>query len=142
MRNILKEKGFSATPARLAIMKIFTKSKIPLNASALHRKLSRLKINTNEATVYRTLSAFEEAEIVRKVDLRKDSIHFELTKEHHHHIICTNCNTMEDFKNFEIEKAIHKIAERVVEKSSRIGSKFKSIKEHSLELFGLCERCT
>lgn len=129
MREILKEKGYKATPARMAILEIFSKSKMPLDAESVYKKTK----NINEATVYRTLSALEKSGILKKVDLRKDSIYFELAEEHHHHIVCTKCNDVEDFENKDIEKFLG----RIVGKSS----KFKSIKEHSLELFGLCRMC-
>lgn len=131
MREILKAKGFKTTPARLAILEILSKSKFPLDAESVHNKLKGKKIN--EVTVYRTLTSLEEGGMLKRVDLRKNSVYYELNKEHHHHIVCTNCNEMEDFKSDEVEN----ILRRIVVKSS----KFKNIKEHSMELFGLCRAC-
>ena len=136
MREVLKNKGYKITPARLAILNIFDKSKLPLRAEDVHKILSKGKRqkDINEATIYRTLSSFEERKILRKIDLRKDSAYFELPKTHHHHIVCVNCNDIEDF---EIKK-FEKVLRRIVENSS----KFKSIKDHSLEIFGLCRMCS
>lgn len=133
MNQILKESGYKVTPARLAILDIFSKSKSPLDAETIYRKLRKIHKNINEVTVYRTLSSFAEDGILKRIDLRKNSVHFELAEEHHHHIVCTNCSEVEDFENSEVEK----ILGRIVGKSS----KFKSIKEHSLEFFGLCMKC-
>ena len=127
MDEILKENGYKITPARLAILEVFAKIKKPLNAEQVYKKL--VSKNFDQATIYRTLTAFEKSGILKRIDLHKDSAHFELAQEHHHHIVCTNCNKVEDFENKEIEKVLR----RIVGKSS----KFKSIKEHSLELFGL-----
>lgn|SRR3989338_11239563 len=133
MQNILKKNGYKNTPARKVILQIFSKNKVPLNAEIICKKLAKQKISINEVTVYRTLASFEEKGILKRVDLRKDSVYFELNTEHHHHIICTKCNEVEDFENKEIEKVLG----RIVESSF----KFKSIKDHSLELFGLCRMC-
>ncbi|OGI79093.1 hypothetical protein A3F19_03325 [Candidatus Nomurabacteria bacterium RIFCSPHIGHO2_12_FULL_37_29] len=135
MKEILKEKGYKATPARLAILKIFAKSKAPLTAENVHKELKRNKKNKdiNEATVYRTLSLLEEGKILTKVDFRKESAFFELNQEHHHHITCLKCDTVEDFQSTAIEKVLRGIA--------RNSSKFINIKDHSLELFGLCKNC-
>lgn len=135
MREILKEKGYKATPARLAILDIFSKNKMPLNAEVIYKTILKIKKlrKINEATIYRTLLSLEESGILKKINLRKDSSYFELNNDHHHHIVCTKCDEIEDFKNQELEKIIG----RVVGKSS----KFKNIKEHSLELFGLCRMC-
>ncbi len=135
MSDLLKEKGLKATPARLAILDIFTKSKIPLSAEKIFLDLKRKKENKNinEATVYRTLTHFEEVGILTKVNLRKESVFFELAKEHHHHIACLKCDAVEDFESSEVEKVLGRIA--------RNSSKFINIKQHSLELFGLCKAC-
>jgi len=136
MREILKERGYKVTPARLAILDIFTKSKKPLSAEMVYKKLDREK-NINEVTVYRTLATLEKSGVLNRADLRKDSLYFELADEHHHHLVCTNCDRVEDFENLEIEKEIEKIKRRVVETSSQ----FKNINDHSLEIFGLCQAC-
>lgn len=135
MKDLLKEKGLKATPARLAILDIFSKSKVPLSAEKIFLDLKRNKENKNinEATVYRTLTNFEEVGILAKVDLRKESAFFELAKEHHHHIACLKCDAVEDFESSEVEKVLGRIA--------RNSSKFINIKQHSLELFGLCKAC-
>ncbi|OGI60410.1 hypothetical protein A2641_00050 [Candidatus Nomurabacteria bacterium RIFCSPHIGHO2_01_FULL_37_25] len=135
MKEILKERGYKATPARLAILEIFIKSKAPLAAENVYKELKRSKKNKdiNEATVYRTLSLFEEGKVLTKIDFRKGSVFFELNKKHHHHITCFKCDTVEEFESTAIEKVLGGIV--------RNSSKFINIKEHSLELFGLCKNC-
>ena len=134
--DLLKERGHKITEARLAILDVFLNSKLPLTAFDVQRilgKNNKFK-GINEATIYRTISSFEKSDIIKKIDLRRDSVYFELNDDHHHHIVCTNCGLIEDFKESgEIEKLLEKISLKT--------SKFKSIKEHSLELFGICKEC-
>lgn len=135
MRQILKEKGYRATPARLAILKIFTENGLPLTAEKIYKELKRNKKNQdiNEATVYRSLATLEDGGIIRRIDFRKDALFFELAREHHHHITCLKCDAVEDFKSDIVERALRRII---------LGSsKFINIKEHSLELFGVCKKC-
>ncbi len=136
--SILKEKGYKVTEARVSILEIFSESKLPLNAEDIYKRLLKNKKgnlkNINEATVYRTLSSFEKSEILKKIDLRKDSVYFELNNDHHHHLVCLKCGEIEDFKE---NKDMEKLLEKIVERST----KFKTIKEHSLELFGVCKEC-
>ncbi len=130
-KKLLKDNKYIITPTRLAVIETFCKNNRPIGAEFICKKLNG---KINEATVYRTLSSFEKSGILRKVDLRKDSTYFELNNDHHHHIVCTKCGEIEDFKeNIEIEKLLKKV---VVD-----SKKFKSIEEHSLELFGLCRVC-
>jgi Fur family ferric uptake transcriptional regulator len=114
------------------VLKALSEIKKPVTAQELYRKLQKSEIDL--VTLYRTLDSFERKEILRRVDLRKDAIYYELNTEHHHHIVCTNCDKLEDFKSREIEKVLEKIIKN--------SSKFKNINEHSLELFGVCKACT
>ncbi len=130
-KNILKEKGLKCTPSREMILEIFSGNKRPIRAEDIYNKL---KNKIDEATIYRTISSFKKVGLIRQVNLRRESVYFELNNDHHHHIVCEKCGEIEDFKeNSEIEK----ILGRIVEKSSR----FKIINEHSLELFGVCSKC-
>lgn len=136
MRELLKAKGYKITPARLSILEIFAKNDKPLNAEDIYQKLLKRKgrKKADPATVYRTLLAFTESSILKRVDLRKESIAFELANTHHHHIVCIKCEVVEDFENKAVEEALKKIINK--------SAKFKKIKEHSLELFGLCKACS
>jgi Fur family transcriptional regulator, ferric uptake regulator len=136
IESLLKDNGYKITKARIAVLNIMFNNKLPLNALDIYKKLLKNKISTkiNEVTIYRTLSSFEKSNILKRVNLRKDSIYFELNNDHHHHIVCTNCGVIEDFEE---NKDIEKLLENVVIKST----KFKNIKEHSLELFGICKVC-
>lgn len=130
-KEILLEKGIKNTETRLSVLEVFSRSKKPISALYICKKLLG---KINEATVYRMLSLFEEKGILRRVNLRKESIYFELNNDHHHHIVCIKCGSIEDFKeSIEIENLLEKIIKKSI--------KFKNIKEHSLELFGVCKMC-
>jgi Fe2+ or Zn2+ uptake regulation protein len=129
--KILKEGGLRNTSSRCMVLEVLYKFRKPVRAFDVYNKL---KNKMDEATVYRTLSSFEEVGIVRQVNLRREAVYFELNTDHHHHIVCLKCGAIEDFKE---SSEIEKILGRIVEKSSR----FKNIREHSLELFGICKVC-
>ncbi|HEU0085679.1 MAG TPA: Fur family transcriptional regulator [Candidatus Paceibacterota bacterium] len=133
MRDLLKERGYKATPARIEILKILENVQKPLSVEQISHELKKKSVLMNEATIYRTLTSFEEGGLLRKIDMRKDSSYFEFNDYHHHHIVCKKCDRIEDFESREIEKALA----RIVDSSSL----FKRISEHSLELFGLCTKC-
>ncbi len=133
--QLLKSLGLKITTARVEIINILSQSGIPLDAEKITKALKIKKISINQATVYRTLTSLVEGGLIKTVDLKKDSIFYELSaKHHHHHIVCTSCNTMEDFNNQEIENLL----EKVIKKSP----KFNKVNEHSLELFGVCVKCS
>ncbi len=129
--EILKNAKLRVTPARVAILNVFTEGCKPLSAENIASKIKNKVINL--VTVYRTLGSLEQAQILKRVDLHSDSVHYELASHHHHHIVCTQCGVIEGFDICEIEN--------VSKKALAQSSKFVSISQHSLELFGNCKRC-
>ena len=130
-KKILHNAKLKNTTPRLVVLKMLSEIKHPATVEDLYKRLGKNKVNL--VTLYRTLASFEKKGILRKVDLRKDAVYYELNTDHHHHIVCTNCDKIEDFENLEIEKVLEKIAKK--------SAKFADIKNHSLELFGFCKNC-
>ncbi len=131
LSDILKTNGFKITTTRVAILHVFSKDCKPINAEYIHQNLKKQKVNI--VTIYRTLSAFELAGILKRVDLQKDSTYYELAGHHHHHIVCIDCGLVESFDECDIVPLSKKVLVHSL--------KFKSITKHSLELFGLCKSC-
>ncbi|MDB5224596.1 MAG: ferric uptake regulator, Fur family [Candidatus Adlerbacteria bacterium] len=92
----------------------------------------KLKRVLNPVTLYRALEALEAADIVQRVDLQHRHAHYEMSKTHHHHAVCTSCGTVENIHSDELEEMIQKVGKKV--------SRF-TLSAHSLELFGSCNTC-
>lgn len=129
--SVLREKGLKVTPSRLAILSVFSNDCKPINAERIFGKLKKKEINI--VTIYRTLSSLEKANILKRVDLHKDSAYYELADHHHHHIVCTDCGAVEGFEGCDIKS----LSKNILSKSSR----FTAISSHSLEFFGVCKFC-
>lgn len=131
-KMLLRRAGIKATKIRIAVLDLFSHGCKPLSASDIFDSLRRQK--TDLVTVYRTLTSFENAVILRRVDLRKDSVYFELADHHHHHIVCTLCGRTEEFSQCDIDKLFSKALQR--------SKNFNTVTGHSFELFGLCNTCS
>jgi Fe2+ or Zn2+ uptake regulation protein len=118
------------TRARKAVLKAIGEDCNPLDADSIRKSLKDI----NKVTVYRALSYLESVGLIRRVDLHKDSIYYELTSSHHHHIICDNCG--------QIEGVDACISDSMFGDLIKYSKKFSSIKSHSLEFFGLCKACS
>ncbi len=79
------------------------------------------------------MSQYYDAHIVSRVDFREGFERFEFQDHHHHHMVCIDCGVVEEFETCE--------AEDISKKVLRSSKKFKSINDHALELFGLCNVC-
>lgn len=131
--SLLHGTGFKATPSRIELLRVLTDAKQPFTVEEI---ISRLKQSTpDQATVYRALKELKEAQIIRQVDFQHGHAHYELSdKKDHHHLICMECEEVEDFTGCAI-KSISKLA-------LQQSKEFKTITEHSLELFGICKSCS
>ena len=127
----LKNLGLRTTGPRFHILAAFGHDCVPLSADDIFEKVKKYKID--RATVYRTLHSFQKHDLVRRLDMRQDSVYYELKNTHHHHITCTSCGTVEKVDQCEIEG----LGSRVAKKSSR----FDLVSDHSLEFFGICLSC-
>jgi len=129
-KQLLHDVGLKATPARGDILKLFDRTKKPLNVAQIKRRFQ----NVDVATIYRIVDVFVSKGIVRSIHVCGSSRLFELTVlPHHHHIVCKKCGMIEDVDECYLSSVIEKIV-----KSSK---KFENISEHTFELFGLCKKC-
>lgn len=129
----IKDTGSKVTKARRLIIEILLNSSSPISVLDILAAFDSLKIPVNKTTVYREVSFLKAQQIVTEIDLGEGKKRYELnTDTHHHHIVCINCEKIEDIP---FEKDIH-LQEEKIEKNIN----FK-ILNHNLEFFGLCQSC-
>ncbi len=128
--SLLRQHGFKVTSGRVALLQALGREEKPLTVAEVGK---RLKSKLDSVTLYRALEAFVGKGVVRRVDLGHGHAHYELEQTHHHHMVCTNCGTIEDIESDALERAVSLAA-----KSSR---QFKTIYSHNLEFFGNCKSC-
>lgn len=130
-RAILRSRGYKATTPRLKVLAFLQLSKKPITAQEVAEKL---KNEMNQATVYRTMKKLKTCGVVKQIDLRHNHAHYELSdKNDHHHIVCVRCGRVEDVEGCDVEETYRSILRRA--------KHFSSIKEHSLEFYGICKTC-
>ena len=95
--------------------------------------------DVTQSSAYRNLSLMEEAGVVRRLVHSADHAHFELAEElteHHHHMICTECGSVQDFTlAHDVEALLDTTFERVATESG------VSISSHVIDLFVTCRDC-
>ena len=92
-----------------------------------------------QSSVYRNLVVLERAGVVRRVIGTDDYARYELAEdltEHHHHLICSSCGSIDDFtasRHFErtVDKALAEVAETTGFDAHH----------HRIDLIGVCTRC-
>lgn len=127
----IKGKGDRITKVRKAIIEILFNSGCMLSLKEISLKLKEKKISPNRTTIYRELLyLLKESIILKNTTLKKS--YFELIKDHHHHLICLNCNS---FQKIKVESELIKKEKEISKKN-----KFKII-NHSFDFYGTCHKC-
>ncbi len=119
------------TPARSAIYDFLVRSSSPVDAGQIIKFLRSKNLNTNKVTVYRNLDALFKNGLLERVEFGEGKFRYEFKKNHHHHLICTNCGKIEDISGEYLT---------VIENKIRKENGF-IVKSHSLEFYGLCRNC-
>lgn len=128
----LNDVNLRATPARIALMKLFETSDKPLDVQTMIKFLDKKDIQTDPATVFRIVNMFTQKGLTKQIQLQEGKFRYELSsKAEHHHLVCTRCGDIQDISDCSID-----VLENHIEKKKN----FK-VTSHSLEFFGICSNC-
>jgi Fur family transcriptional regulator, ferric uptake regulator len=128
--NELKNSGLKATLPRLKILEVFQNGKQRhMSAEDVFKILLIEDTDIGLATVYRVLTQFEQAGILKRSNFESGKAVFELEQgAHHDHLVCLQCGRVVEFMDSEIEKRQQKIAK----------DHDFSLQDHALSLYGNC----
>jgi Fur family ferric uptake transcriptional regulator len=110
----LRKVGLKVTLPRLKILEILEGAgeRHHLTAEDVYRILIEQNEEVGLATVYRVLTQFEAAGIVRRLSFENNISTFELdTGDNHDHIVCLGSGAVEEFVDSIIEDRIKVIAQ-------------------------------
>jgi Fur family ferric uptake transcriptional regulator len=128
-QSTLKSNGYSLTSQRQLIFDILLEQE----SISMNDLVKKAAGKLDRVSVYRTLNLFEKLGISQRIKIGW-KYKLELSdnfRDHHHHLICLNCNRVIAINEASMENFIDKIAGQY---------KFKSIK-HEIEIQGLCPSC-
>ncbi|WP_019555953.1 ferric iron uptake transcriptional regulator [Thiomicrorhabdus arctica] len=109
----LKKVGLKVTLPRLKILEILESlgDQHHLTAEDVYKILLEQGEEVGLATVYRVLTQFEQAGIVRRLNFENSISIFELdTGDNHDHLVCVKNGTVKEFVDPIIEERIKEIA--------------------------------
>jgi len=132
--EILKANGHKYTKQREFILEALYEAHQHYTPEEIHRLIQTKypKIKIGIATVYRTLSLLEDANLVSSLSVGDQGKRYELlSSDHHDHLVCTECNKIMEFHDELIERQQELIAQKF---------NFK-MTDHTMQIIGLCQEC-
>lgn len=129
----LKKAGLKSTLPRLKILHTLEQAhQRHMSAEDLYKVLLDTGEDVGLATVYRVLTQFEAAGLVTRHKFEGGHSVFEINHgEHHDHILCVKCGSVDEFVDATIEQRQQDIAEKLG----------YTMTDHSLYIYGICKHC-
>ncbi len=128
----LKSLGLKATLPRLKVLEIFQLGRHRhMSAEDVYRELLADSQDVGLATVYRVLTQFEQAGILKRSNFESGKAVYELDEgQHHDHLVCLQCGRVEEFVDTEIERRQQRIAR----------DRGFALQDHALALYANCTK--
>ena len=104
------------------------------DAEEIYLELLKKQKNVSRATVYRSLEALVEQDLVTRLDFGDGRMRFERSKgddEHHDHLICEECGKVIEFFNLEME----------AQQLATCEEHDFTPSVHTMHIFGTCSDC-
>ena len=128
----LQDNGYRLTGARRAVVETIQQSTRALTPVEVFDKARKQYPALGLVSVYRTLEKLEELHIIQRVHQPQGCQAFIAASHGHEHLLlCQNCGRVKFFEGDDLEALIQGIAKKTG----------YQIREHWLQLFGLCEAC-
>jgi Fur family ferric uptake transcriptional regulator len=128
----LRRAGYKLTGPRLTILELMERSGGHLTSAELLTQVEERDPSIGRASVFRTLDLMIKLGIICTSVQGGSTIHYMLMPNgHHHHIICTRCNTLIEFEDCRLSTLI----------ASLEAQYHVHVEGHLLELYGLCGKC-
>lgn len=136
--DLLKSAGLKITDQRKRILTFLLENHGPFTVEEMAQGLKSAGFDL--ATIYRNMTAFEEAKLVQKVHFGDGTIRWEIHQHaceeehthsgHHHHILCTVCKKILPLDICLSSDTLAQVA--------KLG--YGDLK-HNLEFSGICPQC-
>jgi Fe2+ or Zn2+ uptake regulation protein len=128
----LHEKGYRLTAARRAVVETVAASTRAITPLEVYDAARRHYPALGLVSVYRTLEKLEDLQLVQRVHQPQGCQAFIAASSGHQHLLlCQRCGRVTFFEGDDLDRLIGRI-------SNKTGYK---IRDHWLQLFGLCRDC-
>jgi len=132
LRRIL-DSNEHITPIRDQILRIICSTEKHLTSREILDEIHAKNMKVSRTSVFRTLDFFTKLAILRPTYVESQAPSYVLLPEdgHHAHIICPQCNDIEEISYYGYEEVLSDLEKRYK----------RHFTGHLLECYGLCSKC-
>jgi len=125
----LKDRGYRVTAPRRAIANLLAHRHEGITVETLNQELPSVA----RATLYRTIKLFLETGVLCRLVMMDGTHVYSLARvdHHHHHAVCVECGSVEEFSAAAVERILSDISAEVC----------CQVVDHRLELYVNCGHC-
>ena len=130
----LGDAGHRSSAARREVIEAVATLGCSMTAREIADLLRERGSKVGLASVYRALELLDRHGLVQRFDVGEGTARYEPalpSGEHHHHIVCDTCGTVEPFEDAQLERAIDGLA----------GKTDFTVAAHDVTLHGECPAC-
>lgn len=127
----LRARGLRVTPQRNAILHVLHHAHGHLSPVQVYEQARKEFPRLTEPTVYRTLEDLAEKGILLAAHMGGGRIVYELTEEHHHHLVCRQCGATVEVGHTPLQNLYRQLG-------AETGYELDS---SHVTFFGLCPNC-
>lgn len=132
-RDYLRRHDMFYTKERALILEAVYNTDDHFSADELVFQMQQQGLKVSRATLYRALGHMNDAGILNQADFGHGHTHYEPPRmdEPHEHIACEKCGKISEVIIPDLEKILHKAAQK---------AGFSSV-QHHLRMTGICKKC-
>jgi Fur family transcriptional regulator, ferric uptake regulator len=130
----LSEAGYRASGPREEVIAAIAELGCNVTAREIADVLRERGSGVGLASIYRALDLLDRHGLVQRFDVGEGVARYEPAMpggDHHHHVVCDSCGTVEPFEDEALERAIHGLSDKTA----------FTIAAHDVTLHGECPAC-
>ncbi|XHH10377.1 MAG: Fur family transcriptional regulator [Candidatus Bathyarchaeia archaeon] len=127
----LRNKGYKATPQRIAVCKTTLTSKEHPNVEKIYHQVKKVYPTVSLATVYKTLHILKENQLIQEIFTPKGETRFDPNPTPHINLVCSKCGHIQDVDSEQLKEIV---------KTVTLKANFVPVRQR-IDVYGLCENC-
>lgn len=128
----LRNKGYKATPQRIAICRVALNNRNHPSAQQVYNEVKKIHPTVSLATVYKTIEVLRDLDLVQEINFPHDQARFDSYMIPHINLICLKCGKIIDIDDVTVKEITMKVT---------ASKKFK-LTGQRMDIYGFCQKCS